>query len=97
MAWLFIPVCSGSFVAYFGEKTFAKLAYLLEILIGAFFAFNWALWALLERYILSPEFILRAATYTIKASCFESKTTIANSFFFINSICPMVKSTSLVV
>ena len=43
MIWSLIFVCLKSFVANFGKKTFAKLAYLLETLIRVLSAFKLAI------------------------------------------------------
>ena len=75
----------------------AKSAYLLGILVEASSTFKWTIWALLKEYTSSSKFILKAATYTIKALYFELRAATAKAFFSINSTCQIVKNSFLVV
>ena len=91
MTRLLIP-CSGSSGANFGEKISVKSAYSLGTSIRVSFAFRRAISAFFKGYLSLPKFILRAAMYTIKASCFSSRTAAVNSFFLISLTCLVVES-----
>ncbi len=97
MAWSLIPVYLGSFTANFDEKTSAKSVYSLGTLVRTLSAFWWAIWALFEGCTSSPKSTLRAATYITKTLYSRSKAAVVNSFFPINLICLVVRSTSSVV
>lgn len=88
---------SGSSTASFDKKMSAKSTYLLKTSVEASSAFRWAIWALFERYTSSSEFLLRVATYTIKASYSGSRATTAIFLFPISSTCLVVRSTSPVL
>ena len=87
-------MCLESSTTNFGKKTYVKLAYSLETFVETSSAFKWAIQVFFEGYISSPKSIPKAATYIIKASCFELRVAAANSFFPFSSTCPVVRSIS---
>ena len=61
---------SRSFIANFGKKIFAKLAYLLKTVIKALSTLKWVIEAFFKKCIslLALKIILKAAMYIIKIS-----------------------------
>ena len=67
-----------SSTANFDKKMSTKSVYLLGTLEGASSIFRWAIGAFFKGCLSSPESTLRAATYTMKILCSESKSNIEN-------------------
>ena len=100
MAWLLIPVYSGSFEASSGGKTSAKPKYLVRIEVRALFATNIAI-CTLQKGWTSPFWVLlghlRAAMWTTKISCSGSRAVATNSFFPTSSTHLVVERTSSMI